>query len=637
MTDLRISELPPLLPADLEADDDLAVADYSASLSRRVKAKGFAEKAVSDLIDDGIIPGAKIANDSITAAQIADGAIGADQLAADAIAAAAIGNGTITGAKLAADTVTAANIAADAITSSELADNAVDTAAIVDGAVTGAKIAADTITATNIAADAVGSSELADNAVDTAAIVNSAVTTDKLGAGAVTALKIASGTITGTQIAAGTVATANIQDAAVTGGKIAAGTVTGSNIASGTITAANIANDAIGPDQLADDAIAAIAIGDGTITGVKIATDTITATNIAANAVGASELADNAVDTASVVDGAVTSAKLATGAVAETNIAAGAVTTTKIAASAVGTTQLADASVTDEKVTSGISGAKIADSTITAAKLPTSALDRGLDRTSGSIGITNEIAPGTQNGITYDAQGLITSTAPLDATDLPIASTTEPGAVIVAADSGLAITGGGEISIANSITPATVSGITFDEFGSITAATGLVDTDLPLATNATVGGVIVPAGGGLDIDGSGNVSIVDSGVATGEYTKVTVNAKGVITEATTLGSDDIPEISASLLTSGTLPIARIGSSSITGEKLSNSSVCQFGGAGSTAGVVTFPEAQYTGQFFFDSINGDLYIWDGNAWQPVTITSGEIIFAGTYDASANHKR
>jgi len=99
MADLRISELPPLLPEDLEANDDLAVADYSASESRRVTTKGLVEKALSDLIDDGIIPGVKIADASITATQIADNAIGADQLADDAIAAVAIGDGTITGAK----------------------------------------------------------------------------------------------------------------------------------------------------------------------------------------------------------------------------------------------------------------------------------------------------------------------------------------------------------------------------------------------------------------------------------------------------------------------------------------------------------------------------------------------------------
>lgn len=51
-----------------------------------------------------------------------------------------IGDGTITGAKLANDTITSSQIAANAVTSSELADNAVDTAAIAAGAVTDEKI-----------------------------------------------------------------------------------------------------------------------------------------------------------------------------------------------------------------------------------------------------------------------------------------------------------------------------------------------------------------------------------------------------------------------------------------------------------------------------------------------------------------
>lgn len=51
-----------------------------------------------------------------------------------------IGDGTITGAKLANDTITSAQIAANAVTASELANNAVDTAAIAAGAVTDAKI-----------------------------------------------------------------------------------------------------------------------------------------------------------------------------------------------------------------------------------------------------------------------------------------------------------------------------------------------------------------------------------------------------------------------------------------------------------------------------------------------------------------
>jgi hypothetical protein len=91
---------------------------------------------------------------------------------------------------------------------------------------------------------------------------------------------------------------------------------------------------------------------------------------------------------------------------------------------------------------------------------------------------------------------------------------------------------------------------------------------------------------------------------------------------------------AAKLTSGTLLASVIGANTVTGNKLANSSVTQFGGTASTEGIVTFPTADFTGQYFFDSINGDLYLWDGNAWQPITITAGEIVFAGTYNATTN---
>jgi hypothetical protein len=74
--------------------------------------------------------------------------------------------------------------------------------------------------------------------------------------------------------------------------------------------------------------------------------------------------------------------------------------------------------------------------------------------------------------------------------------------------------------------------------------------------------------------------------------------------------------------------------SIGGTKLANFATVKFGGAGSTSGVVTFPTADYTGQMFFDSTNGDLYLYDGNTYQPVTVVSGDLVYAGTYDASTN---
>jgi hypothetical protein len=163
------------------------------------------------------------------------------------------------------------------------------------------------------------------------------------------------------------------------------------------------------------------------------------------------------------------------------------------------------------------------------------------------------------------------------------------------------VTGTGNISIANTVTAGTTSGITFNEFGSITGTTALVGSDLPVATTTTVGGVIVNAVDGLEVDASGNISIADSSVVAGTYGKVTVNGKGIVTAATSLEAADIPNIGAEKLTTGLLSVDRIGANVLTGEKLADLSTVKIGGSGSSAGVVTFPTADFTGQFFFDAV------------------------------------
>jgi hypothetical protein len=217
---------------------------------------------------------------------------------------------------------------------------------------------------------------------------------------------------------------------------------------------------------------------------------------------------------------------------------------------------------------------------------------------------------------------------------MPVATTTTIGAVSAAADSGLTVSGAGALSITNTLTGGTANGITFDGNGLITGTTGLAASDLPKATPSAIGGVSTPSSGGLEVDSAGALSIANSGVVAGTHAKVTVNARGIVTAGLNLVAADIPNLDTSKITSGTLDTARIANNSVTGEKLADSSTVTFAGAGSSEGVVTFPEAYFKGEFFFDAINRDLYLWDGNAWQPVTITSGEIVFSGTYDASTN---
>ena len=189
------------------------------------------------------------------------------------------------------------------------------------------------------------------------------------------------------------------------------------------------------------------------------------------------------------------------------------------------------------------------------------------------------------------------------------------------------------ITIGNTVTPETVAYhvVRYGPQGLITAGRAITGADLPAAT-ASVKGVVIP-GTGLAVLTDGTLNHSNT-VTAGSSAKVSFNAQGHITAALSLEAADIPEIPATKLTSGTLSASVIGTNTITGNKLANASTTKFGGAGSTEGIVSFPAADFTGQYFFDSINGDLYLWDGNAWQPITITAGEIIFAGTYNATTN---
>tara|TARA_B100000945_G_scaffold320819_1_gene332263 strand:- start:860 stop:5068 length:4209 start_codon:yes stop_codon:yes gene_type:complete len=584
MADLQISALPALGEAGIQGTDVLALADLSATETKKVTVKDLIAAGAA-LIDSGDIPAAKVATpfaaDSVATATIQNNAVTAAKIANGTITATQITDATITGAKLVNNTVTATQIAADAVGSSELADDAVDTNAIANLAVTNAKIANATIayaklniadgdidgakltsasvTSTQLATDSVTAAKLADNAVDTAAVANSAITGAKIASATIAAGNIVNSTITGTQIANGAIDTAQLADGAVTTAKL-----------SGTISAGTLSDNAV--------------------TSAKISDDAVTSAKLAANAVDAAALADNAVDAAAIESNAVTEAKIAANAV---------------------------------------TNAKITDGTITAAKLNTSNIDRSLNVASGNLGINNTVTAATRSGISYNAQGLITGTVALAAADLPVATTSAVGGVSVS--TGLSVSGAGALSLSNSVTGATVSGITFNNQGMITAATGLVANDIPTATTSAKGAVQITSGGGLTVDGSGNLSTSTSGISAGTYQSITVNNKGVATAGAALTAALIPDLAATKITSGSLDAARIANDSIDGTKLSNTSTAIFQSIAQSG----YPTAQFSGQILFDTVSEDAFIWDGNAWQAITtLTKGSLVFGGTYNANTS---
>ena len=150
----------------------------------------------------------------------------------------------------------------------------------------------------------------------------------------------------------------------------------------------------------------------------------------------------------------------------------------------------------------------------------------------------------------------------------------------------------------------------------------LVPGDLPDATGSTKG--IIQPGTGLSVS-SGTLNHSNTATA-GTYTKLTIDAQGHVTTGTTLSASDVPALDASKITSGTFGTSFITDDAVTAAKLANYSTAKFGEA--------LPVADFIGQIFFNPLDEAFFLWDGNVWQPLGISAGSVIFAGTYNATTN---
>lgn len=344
----------------------------------------------------------------------------------------------------------------------------------------------------------------------------------------------------------------------------------------------------------------------------------------------------------------------AAGSIVEASLATGSVTATKIGADAV-------------------TAAKLGDQSTCIVAASKAALDAVTGDFVGQLGFTTDTvkiylwqnstwnsvkAAGSINTITADTSGIVNITVStsgdtatvgtsLDNTgaagqflagptgsagavsyrtiagaDLPTATTSAKGGVIINGG-GLTLSGDTAV-IDNTVTPVTDSlrKVTYNAQGLITASTAVAGSDLPVATSVLTGAV--RPGTGLSVDGSGVLNHSNS-VAGTTQNGITFDAQGHITNATALVAGDIPDLPATKLTSGSLDIARITNNTVTGAKLANYAITKIG--------ETQPTADMIGQFFFNPLTRDLFLWDGNVFQPIGISVGEIIFAGTFDASA----
>jgi len=307
------------------------------------------------------------------------------------------------------------------------------------------------------------------------------------------------------------------------------------------------------------------------------------------------------------------------------------------------TSTLPDGSVTTDKIQNGavtdlkissVDGSTINNGTVTGNKLA-DITDRGLDQVGGKIGIANQVVAGSNAGITWNNQGLVIgATSPIPSADLPIATTTAVGTVSVPVDSGLSVTGTGELSIAYKTTADSVSGITWNNFGNITSVTPLGPSDLPIATTSELGAVMVPGTGGIIVDASGNVNLSDSGVSPGIWTKVTVDRYGRVTNGNLLSGADIPNISANKITAGELPGVRIADRTIEEIKLADYSTCYV----QEGQPSTNPKL---GQFWFTPSTSQLRVYGRGSGEDLWLSVGfgalqqaNLRWGGTVDASTS---
>ena len=337
-------------------------------------------------------------------------------------------------------------------------------------------------------------------------------------------------------------------------------------------------------------------------------------------------IADLAVTTVKLADGAVTTAKVtalgtaayADSSVTEAKIAANAITTAKVAANAITTAKIDAAGLGAAAIASNaITTAKVADDAITAAKLADDSatiVQAGTPTGSGSFEgqqwfDTNTSVQYVWDSTTWVRQAAINVINFTDST--PVAfSVAYPNTHTATVTTTL------DTQVANRAFLGPAS-------GADTAPTfrAIVPADLPDATASTKG--VIQPGTGLVVNG-GTLNHSNS-VTAGTYTKLTVDAQGHTTTGALLAATDIPNIDAAKITTGELPTARLADNAVTIDKLSDYSTASLG--------ETFPTPSFIGQIHLNPLDKSFFMWDGNVFVPIGISAGQIVFAGTFNASS----
>jgi hypothetical protein len=581
VADQRISQLTELAQADVAADDVLAIVDIGASTTKKVQAKKLFQ-AGANLADASSIDLAKLNQASTTK-------LGTTALADDAV----------TAAKLADDS----SIVFDSVTpstnnfegrgyvnsstnhlqvwnGSAFVQVIAPTAGIDDLSITTGKLAANAVTTAKVDASGLGAAALATDSVITAKIQDLAVTTGKLAALSVTTAKIAAGAVDTTELAADAVTYAKIQDVSATDKLLGRSTAGAGDVEEITCTAAGRAllDDADATAQRATLGLGTLATQSATVTGTHSGTSS----------------GSNTGDQTITLTGPVTGS--GTGSFA-TSITAGAVTETTIATDAVTTGKILDDAVT---------AAKLADDSTTVVNAGTPVGSGGYE---GQLWFdTNTAIQYVWNGAAWIRQAAINTITFSDTTPLNFS-------VAYPDNHSAVITTTLDTQVANRALLGPLTGA-----DAAPTFRDIEPGDLPNATASTKG--IIEPGTGLSV--TAGVLNHTNTVTPGVYTRVTVDAEGHISVGELLEAADIPSLNASKITAGELPTDRLADAAITIDKLADYSTSSIG--------ETFPIATFIGQLHLNPLDRAFYMWDGNVYVPIGISAGQILLAGTFDAS-----